>query len=188
MRAGIEPAGQTLRKEVIAFARRLSRPLRSPSRDAPQASKPHRQDCLACLLLENPPVGLWHACSDRQNDAGVESSGGSAPAGEMKKPIALTIEVRRHGATSLSTPGLQPVQPAGRVLTSQGTQRVQNKRGCVRKPQRTQCRAVTKRCGGFCWALVLYSRSFTVSAPSSQGQKAPRGRLLCGDRKRGLVF
>ena len=86
MRAGIEPAGQTLRKEVIAFARRLSRPLRSPSRDAPQASKPHRQDCLACLLQENPPVGLWHACSDRQNDAGVESSGGSAPAGEMKKP------------------------------------------------------------------------------------------------------
>ena len=73
-----------------------------------------------------------------------------------RSPIALTIEVRRHGATSLSTPGLQPVQPAGRVLRAHRGYR--NKRGCLHKPQRTQCRAVTKRSGGFCWVLSPISR------------------------------
>ena len=138
MRAGIEPAGQTLRKEVIAFARRLSRPLRSPSRDAPQASKPHRQDCLACLLLENPPVGLWHACSDRQNDAGVESSGGSAPAGEMKKPHC--VDDRGSSARGDQSIYTWSTARAARGACSQGTDRQE-----ASTPQRTQCRAVPRK-------------------------------------------
>ena len=146
MRAGIEPAGQTLRKEVIAtlrkeviaFARRLSRPLRSPSRDAPQASKPHRQDCLACLLLENPPVGLWHACSDRQNDAGVESSGGSSPAGEKKKPHR--VDDRGSSARGDQSIYTWSTARAARGACSQGTDRQE-----ASTPQRTQCRAVPRK-------------------------------------------